>query len=153
MDKQQDSWIKLSKNRSSSPQLLENTLRLDLIYLGTNLLKTKIDNLFKDQLPSGELEIIFRATPRIQSCFRFKDKIPRSLFSGAIYKYKFFRCNSRYIGSTYRYWEKELEDHVILTGKALNGYSHLFLCFKQKKNAVSITVIMIFVSRVKSVGF
>lgn len=114
---------------------------------------TKIDNLFKDQLPSGELEIIFRATPRIQSCFRFKDKIPRSLISGAIYKYKFFRCNSRYIGSTYRYWEKELEDHVILTGKALNGYNHLFLCFKQKKNAVSITVIMIFVSRVKSVGF
>ena len=66
MDKQ-DSWIKLSKSRSSLPQFLENALRLHLLYLDTNLLKTKIYKLFKDQLPSGEIEIIFRATPRIQS--------------------------------------------------------------------------------------
>ena len=57
-------------------------------------------------------------------CFRFKDAIPRSLLSGAICEHKCPRCNSRYIGSTYRYWEKRLGDHLhmsALTGKPLKG--------------------------------
>ena len=60
----------------------------------------------------------------MSSCFRFKDAIPRSLLSGVIYEYKCPRCNSRYIGSTYRYWEKRLEEHLhmsALTGKPLKG--------------------------------
>lgn len=42
----------------------EKTLSLVLSYLGIQSLrvKTKIEKLFKDQLPSGKLEIIFRST-------------------------------------------------------------------------------------------
>ena len=42
----------------------EKTLSLVLSYLGMQSLrvKTKIEKLFKDQLPSGKLEIIFRST-------------------------------------------------------------------------------------------
>ena len=54
----------------------------------------------------------------------FKDAIPRSLFFGVIYEYKCPRCSSRYISSTYRYWEKRLEEHLhmsALTGKPIKG--------------------------------
>ena len=60
----------------------------------------------------------------MSSCSRFKDTIPRSLLSGVIYEYKCPRCNSRYIGSTYGYWKKRLEEHLhmsALTGKPLKG--------------------------------
>ena len=54
----------------------------------------------------------------------FKDKIPKSLMSGVIYKYTCAGCNRSYIGSTKRYWEKRLEEHIhisALTGKRLHG--------------------------------
>ena len=60
----------------------------------------------------------------MSSCFRFKGAIPRSLLSGVIYEYKCPRCNSRYVGSPYRYWEERLEEHLhmsALTGKPLKG--------------------------------
>ena len=81
----------------------KETLRLVLPYLGTQSLrlKKKLNKLFKEQLPYGKLEIVFRTTQRMLSCFRFNDAIPRSLLSGVIYEYKCPRCNSRYIGSTY----------------------------------------------------
>ena len=58
-----------------------------LPYLGSHSLRLKkrLNKLLKEQLPSGKLEIIFRTTQRMLSCFRFKDAIPRSLLSGAIH--------------------------------------------------------------------
>ena len=92
----------------------KKTLRLVLPYLGTQSLrlKKKLNKLFKEQLSSGKLEVVFRTTQRMSSCFRFKDAIPRSLLSGVIYEYKCPICNSRYIGSIYRHWEKRLEEHL-----------------------------------------
>ena len=60
----------------------------------------------------------------MSSCFRFKDVIPHSLLSGVIYECKCPRCSSSYIGSTYRYWEKRLKEHLYLsalTGKPCKG--------------------------------
>ena len=65
--------------------------------------------------------MVFRTTQRMPFCFRFTDAIPRSLLSGVIYEYK---CTSRYIGSTYRYWEKRLEEQLrisSITSKPLKG--------------------------------
>ena len=97
-----------------------------LSYLGTQSLrlKKKLNKLFKEQLTSGKLEIVFRTNQRMSFCFRFKDGILRSLLSGVMYEYKCPRCNSTYIGSTCRYWEKRLEEHLhksALTGKPLKG--------------------------------
>ena len=85
-----------------------------LPYLGTQSLRLKkrLNKLFKEQLPSGKLKIVFRTTQRMSSCFRFIEAIPCSLLSGIIYEYKCPKCNSRYIVSTYRYWEKGLEEHL-----------------------------------------
>ena len=60
----------------------------------------------------------------MSSCFRFKDAVPVSSLSGVIYEYKCPRCNSRYIGSTYRNWEKIPEEHShmsALTSKPPKG--------------------------------
>ena len=104
----------------------KKTLRLVLPYLGTQSLKLKkiFDLLLKEELPSGKLEMVFRTTQRMSSCFRFIDVIPCSLLSGVTYDYKSPRCNSRYIGSTYKYQEKRLEEHLhmsALMGKPLKG--------------------------------
>ena len=92
---------KISKKLVTITTVPKKTLRLVLPYLGTQSLrlKKKLNKLFKEQLPSGKLEIVFKTTQRMSSCFRFKDAIPRSLLSGVIYEYKCPRCNSRYIGS------------------------------------------------------
>ena len=83
----------------------KKTLRLVLPYLGTQSLrlKKKLNKLFKEQLSSGKLEVVFRTTQRMSSCFKFKDAIPRSLLSGVICECKCPICNSRYIGSIYRH--------------------------------------------------
>ena len=83
----------------------KKTLRLVLPYLGTQSLRLKkiFDLLLKEELPSGKLEMVFRTTQRMSSCFIFIDVIPCSLLSGVTYDYKSPRCNSRYIGSTYKY--------------------------------------------------
>ena len=60
----------------------------------------------------------------MSSCFGFKDVIPRTLHSSVIYEYRYPRCNSRYIGPTYRYCKKSLEEHLqmsALTDKLLIG--------------------------------
>ena len=60
----------------------------------------------------------------MSSFFSFKDKLPKSLLSGVVYHYNCARCNSSYIGSTKRFWEKRLEEHLHIsarTGKKLSG--------------------------------
>ena len=96
------------KKRVTITAVSKKTLCLVLGYLGTQSLRLN-KNLFKDQLPSVKVEMVFRTTQRISSCFTFKDPFPRSLLSGVIYKCKCPRWKSRYIGSTYRYWDKRLE--------------------------------------------
>ena len=83
MDIQHDSWkkvlvnslIKVSKNGSPLPQFLKR--HYDTIFKT----EEKLNELFKEQLPSGKLEIVFRTTQRISSCFRFKDAITHSLMN------------------------------------------------------------------------
>ena len=101
-------------------------MRLVLPYLGTHSLRLKkrLNKLLKEESPSAKLKMVFRTTQRMSSCIRFKDAIPRSLLSRVIYEYKCPRCNSRYIGSSCRYWEKRLEEHLhmsALMGKPIKG--------------------------------
>ena len=95
--------IKVSKNGSPLPQFLKKTLHLVLAYVVTQslILKRKLNKLFKEQLPSGKFEIVFRTIQGMLFCFKFKDANPYSLLSGVIYEHKYSKCNSRYIGSTY----------------------------------------------------
>ena len=70
---------------------------------------------------SSSLRVI---TKRLSSCFLFKDKFPKSLLSGILYKYTCAKCKLCYIGCTKRFWEKRLEEHThvsALTGNPLQG--------------------------------
>ena len=97
-----------------------------LPFLGSLSWRTKnsLIRSFREHIPFAKLRIIFKSSRRLASCFVFKDKIPKSLVSGVIYKYTCPECNLSYIGSTKRYWEKRLEEHrhvSALTGKPLTG--------------------------------
>ena len=99
---------------------------LVLPFMGTMSLdvKKKLSKSFKECVPLAKLQIVFKTNNRMSSWFRYKDVFPESLLSGVIYEYKCPRCNSRYQGSTFRYWEKRLEEHLhvsALTGKPLKG--------------------------------
>ena len=75
-------------------------------------------------MPFAKVKLIFKSSRKLSSCFMFKDKIPHSLMSGVIYTFTCPGCNSRYIGSTKRFWELRLQEHLhisALTGKPLNG--------------------------------
>ena len=79
---------------------------------------------FKKILPAVNLKVIFNTGSRMSSYFKYKDVFPSSLISGVVYKYKCSKCNLSYLGSTYRYFEKRLEEHLhisALTGKPLTG--------------------------------
>ena len=97
-----------------------------LPFLGTVSWKTKstLIRSFREFLPFSKIKIVFKSSNRLSSYFHFKDTIPKSLMSGVIYKYTCAVCNHCDIGSTKRYWEKSLEEHIhvsALTGKQLNG--------------------------------
>ena len=95
-----------------------------LPFLGTTSWKTKNDLIrtFRKFLPICKLKIVYKTTRRLSSCFTFKDKFPKSLMSGVIYRYTCAECNLSYVGCTKRFWEKRLEEHTFvsaLTGKPL----------------------------------
>ena len=99
---------------------------LVLPFLGTNSWKTKNELIrsFRKILPFCNLKIVYKTTKRLSSCFSFKDKFPKSLMSGVIYRYTCAECNLSYVGCTKRFWEKRLEEHLHvsgLTGKPLSG--------------------------------
>ena len=100
-----------------------------LPYLGTSslTLRTNLIKLFSRSLSFCKIRVVFKSSNRLGNYFNFKDKIPTSLISGVVYRYKCGRCNSAYIGKTKRYWEKRLSEHLsisALTGKPLK-------CFKE----------------------
>jgi len=95
---------------------------ITLPYLGINSLqlRTKLVKTFAKSMPWCKLNIVFKTSNRPGSFFQFKDKLPQTLVSGVIYKYKCSRCNASYIGKTFRYYETRLQEHLdisALTGK------------------------------------
>ena len=97
-----------------------------LPFLGTTSwqIKNGLTRSLQNAVPICKLKIIFKSSKRLSSIFNFKDKLPNSLVSGVIYKYTCGKCNLTYVGSTKRFWEKRLEEHVhisALTGKPLHG--------------------------------
>ena len=79
---------------------------------------------FKELSQAFNIKIIFKSSRKMSSFFSYKDSLPKSLLSGIIYQFQCAGCNLRYIGSTKRYFEKRLEEHLhksALTGKSLSG--------------------------------
>ena len=102
----------------------EVTIILPFLGVSSFNVKKKLDETYKKLLPFCKIRTIFKTSCRMSSFFSYKDKFPKSLVSGVIYKYTCAHCNVSYIGCTARYWEKRLEEHThlsALTGKPLSG--------------------------------
>ena len=101
-------------------------VRIILPFLGTSSwsVKNNLKKLYKEILPFCNLQVVFKTGNKMSSHFKFKDSLPESLRSGLIYQFKCAKCNLSYVGSTWRFWERRLQEHLhisALTGKPLSG--------------------------------
>ena len=95
-----------------------------LPFMGSISLAIKKSLVCSIKIPSVKLKVILIPGNRLASYFKYKDNFPKSLRSGIVYKYQCAKCNFSYIGSTYRYLAKRIEEHLhisALTGKPLVG--------------------------------
>ena len=82
-------------------------------YFGSNLkLWNKIQKLFTKKIISCNLKIIFLSAIAVKGFYTFKEKLPKMLHSGPIYKYK---CG--YYGKTKSHFKVWICEHF--------GISHL----------------------------
>ena len=95
-----------------------------LPYLGSLSLPLKKTLMRSIKIPTVKLKMIFLPGNKLSSYFKFKDDFPSSLKSGVVYKYECAKCKFCYVGSTFRYLVKRIEEHLhvsALTGKPLSG--------------------------------
>ena len=117
---------KMYQPKQSIPTVPKKEVRIILPFLGSTswLVKNNLRKTFSKILPFCNLQVIFKTGNKMSSYFKFKDPLPKSLRSGVIYKFNCAKCNLSYVGCTWRFWEKRLEEHLhvsALTGKPLNG--------------------------------
>ena len=87
-------------------------------------LEKKIKATLKQHLPDFNLTVIYRASTRLRSLFKFKDYIPSYLTSRIIYKYTCCRCSSAYVGESIGHAKGIYSEHLgisALSGKPLKG--------------------------------
>ena len=56
--------------------------------------------------------LFFRSTRRLSNCFSFKDRLPSSLLSGLVYKFKCCDCNVTYYGKTKLHFKVRISEHL-----------------------------------------
>jgi hypothetical protein len=86
---------------------------VNLPFLGQISIPTrrKIEWLFRKYYPQIKLNLIFTNNNRIESFFKFKDKLPNNLCSSVIYKYTCDACEDIYIGKTIRNLSIRIDEH------------------------------------------
>ena len=103
-----DSCIKSFLNKLYTPKVVvpnvpKRNVFVKLPFLGSTSfqIRKKLQKLFSDKLTSCNLKIVFTSPVRVKSFFTFKDKLPKMLLSGLVYKYD--GCIRPY------YWKKGKE--------------------------------------------
>ena len=71
-----------------------------------------------------KLKTIFAASNRLNNYSRFKDRVPVTLQSNFVYKFKCGSCTASYYGKTYRHMKVRVSEHQGVsprTGKRVKG--------------------------------
>ena len=78
----------------------KKTLFLVIPYLGPLSLqtRTKLRKSLKGILSCCKLQIVFKSQNKLAKAFRFKDRIPKELTSGVVYKFQCGLCSESYYG-------------------------------------------------------
>ena len=92
----------------------KKTLFLDLPYLGPLSLqtRTKLRKSLKGILNCSKLQIVFKSQNKLAKAFRFKDRIPKELTSGVIYKFQYGLCSESYYGECVRHLNVRIGEHI-----------------------------------------
>ena len=114
------------------------TLFLVLLYLGPLSLqiRTKLRKSLKGILNCCKLQIVFKSQNKLAKAFHLKDRIPKELTSGVVYKFQCVFCNESYYGECVRHLNVRIGEHIRispLTKKKVKPKvsavsDHLLLC-------------------------
>ena len=114
-----DSCVRSFLEKLHRPKLVISTVakkdvRIVLPFLGSTSLqaRTRLVKLFQKSYPACQLSVIFKSTCTLGSFFSFKDKIPKPLLSGVVYKFSCSSCNATYIGKTIRHLKVRSAEHL-----------------------------------------
>ena len=76
--------------------------------------RNRLNSCIRNQLPSCSLSIAFQSKTCISTWFKFRDSIPKYLFSNVIYKFWCSCCNTTYYGETERHHARASK-HLVIT--------------------------------------
>ena len=87
-------------------------LRIVLPYLGniSSITKKRLNRCISKRLKFCKLQIIFQTSNRLKNYFRFKDRVPETLQSNFVYKFKCGSCTASYYGKTYRHMKVRVSE-------------------------------------------
>ena len=91
-------------------------------------LRSRLYNCFNKALPQYNIKVIFQSKNRLSNLFRFKDSIPKELYSHIVYKFLCSNWNITYYGQTEHHHNlssRELLSLSALTGKRVNSNKKL----------------------------
>ena len=97
-----------------------------LPYLGniSSITKKRLNRCISKRLKFCKLQIIFQTGNRLKNYFRFKDRVPETLQSNFVYKFKCTSCTASHYGKTYRHMKVRVSEHQGVsprTGKRVKG--------------------------------
>ena len=90
----------------------KETLFLVLPYLGPLSLQTRIKSRKSLILNCCQLQIVIKSQNKLAKAFRFKDRIPKELTSGVVYKFQCGLCNESYHGECMRHLNVRIQEHI-----------------------------------------
>ena len=74
--------------------------------------RTKLRKSLKGILNCCKLQILFKSQNKLAKAFRFKDRIPKELTSGVVYKFQCGLCNESYYGECVRHLNVRIGEHI-----------------------------------------
>ena len=97
-----------------------------LPYLGniSGITKKRLNRCISNRLKFCKLQIIFQTGNRLKNYFRFKDRVPETLQSNFVYKFKCGSCTASYYSKTYRHMKVRVSEHQGVSprkGKRVKG--------------------------------
>ena len=116
----------------------QKTLLLILPYLRPLSVQTKfkLRKSLKGILNCCKLQIVFKSQNELAKAFRLKDRIPKDLTSGVVYKFQCGLCNELCYGECLRHLNVRIGEHIGISplsrnkvkAKGIAVSDHLLLC-------------------------
>ena len=102
-------FVKIERPSTVSRKILY--LKVPFYGVHSYSLKRKLSQLFKKFYPQIQLRVILTNGNTMSNLFKFKDRLPKMLCSGIVYKYSCGDCNATYVGKSQRHLKTRVSEH------------------------------------------